>query len=77
MTNSYYYTLLDHQQQQHMSTYTQPLHNVVSAARDRDPSLVNTHSSILDTRTNKLVQLADTASNTVGDHSLAGYVNAI
>ena len=58
----------------HMTTYTQPLHSVVTAAREGDSPLVNTNAAILDARTSRLVRLADTASTTVGDQTLAGYV---
>ena len=57
-----------------MSTYTQPLQDMLSAADQGDTAELNTNASILNARTNRLIKLADTASNTVSDQSLARYV---
>ncbi len=55
----------------YMTTFTQPLQNVLTAANEGNAAELNTHASILNARTNRLVKLADTASNTVSDQNLA------
>ena len=56
-----------------MSTFTQPLQNVLTAASEGNMAELNTHASIFNTRTNRLMTLADTASNSVTDQNLARY----